>query len=698
MSEYFTKEFEDFLNSDDQIFLIASVDTSYRPHDKILEKRKVNDNVLLIYYSEKEKEIFSSFTLDPLIMIDAKSKKPLFVIDLYNARYNTKNGNKDMIFAENGIETISNELYKKIDIFKKTIEQGVLKKLEANADSFLSDEIRNNYKDDALQCLVDSTAPSFDFEYSFDDTYKNINRLCFDYSAFVEDTINEMYEKCKDRYIKYINISKEYEDLKLSVEKNDNGKFKNKILDIFNSRKYKNIKIDYVYPDGTESTLEYGKEMNRYGWEQIKRNIISQEKISNIPIFSIKSIRWSRSTLLKASDYNIEYDEKKKEDDFIKLNNVDNFRKERYDDEEFAKRIVIVSDYNFKNISIRLKSKKDFVLELKEKFDVAPERLWGEVGSNLKTDLDFVQKFLSKNFSSYEQREIINSTPLECFDDINFIKFFVNNNFDINILATKMEDKMLFSREFIELIGDNRINAIPDDIIKTHSLEELEKIYTEEAIARRFHELNYTVLPQDKITKYITKREFREEQLFVKDGMAPSIVEYYADDEYMLYQLTNGIRSHMGAKKFLDTIHIDPEINNDDIIPFCSYNAFFLKTLNKDNQLTFLESEIANIDNYVSHDSYSATFETDYNEIELRYRYGEAEFNIKNKDNPSQFSYDRGIPDNIWNSFLDFVEEKTGKRPIDIKGVLDAFDEYDRKLEEARRIEESKSTDDDIEI
>ena len=678
MKKYFTDKFEEFLKSNDSRMLLET--KAYKTdNNPFIEKRKINENCSIIYYSEGFDDELT-FSLEPTLLVNNEGEL-LFIIDSYNSRKYLEE-----IFNDDNVKDKIEENFRTKDrTFVETVKTRVETALNAQYSSYIdnSEEKKRDYAEKGLSYFTSNTKPTFSVEYSKTDNFEYVNNLLFNYDDFLESEIEKCIEKNKEKFTNYVNVKEAYDKIIENINKNDNGKFKTRVLEIFNTRKYKNLKIGFIYPNGEKQVKSYGKEMDRYGWEQVKRDIISKEKVSNIPIFAIKFIKWSRSTLLDANEYNIEYEKDKMQEDFIKLDNIEKFPEEFYDNEDFCRKIIKVNFCNFGLISDRLKNNKEFILSVAD--DVNRINTLKDISEDLKLDINFMNDFLPKEIGRYNYDKIVNEIPESGFEDINMINLLLSRGIGIDYFAHRIKESLIFSKEFIKILNGEKITRTPEDenIFRKHELSELEKVFDANVIRNKFHIVKYELLPQEKIIDYIVNEDFRDAILFIDNG-DHSMIEYFANDEYMLYQISRGIRSANTAKCFLEEIGIDIKYNNNDIIPFCSYNAYFFHFLDENNKRTFLESEIANIESYTVESECETVFHTDYSDLRYRERYYYYGSGLKITTKGSN-CYQEDISEYlnyVSDSLKDFVENETGNRPTNTEEIAKFLYNYEQEKKE----------------
>ena len=668
----FTQPFIDFLNSDNNEFVYKQSENT----DYCVYRKKVNDNLSILYNVEFDNNsLYSSRRIEPFCVINNKTNEILHIIDNYFLKYNFSK------YIDGSIETIAESVQNKVNNFEEEVRNAVLKKFESKKEDLLkeiTEEDAKYCKSEALKCVVDSTKPrNFVLSLNTSKKIEFIESLFFNYENLKNESIKHLYEKYKNEYKTYLGINKEFDKMMSDLETDDNEKFKSKILEIFNDKKYKNIKITYVHPNGDEETINYGKEMNGYGYDQIKRDILTQEKIDNIPIFAIKTIKWSRSTIFDSNNYDIDYEQSKKEKDFIKLDNIGHFPESFYKDPDFILSAVNVNEYNIKYITEDLKNDKSFCQNIA---NVASfKTVFPYFGDSIKKDVKFVMENFPKNISRYYKRDMLNILPSELFQDMEFIKFLKNQEYDLDMISEKMRAIDILGKEFREILGDEKLYSLPTDIF-LYDFEEIEKVFEKDTIAKNFHYVDYKKLSKETILEYVFNDNFNENKLYQND-LYQSIISYFAEDNDMLCELA---RKCKNPTKFLSELHINPTYDNDSVLMFCSYSPSFISLLNDENKDLFINSAIDDIQD-IYEDDRSIMFANDYFNIEMRNYYGGEIISINNKSGTiTKNVTDLKLMDTneLKKILFEKVEEKFGQKVNTLSEALETIRQSTEKLEE----------------
>ena len=678
----FTQPFIDFLNSDDKEIIYKQENNV----DYCVYKRKINDNISMLYDVEFDNtNLYRNQSLEPVCVVNNKTNEILHVLNSYFFNYELS---KTDLF-KGDINDVINQVKNKKNQFEEEVKKAVFDKFESEKDKLIEEltpEEIEECKSEVLDLLINSNEPK-DIRLSTDinNNIKFIESLFFNYENLKDRYIQKLYDDYKEDYKMYLGIKREYEKSMSNLETNDNEKFKSKVLEIFNSRKYKNIKIIYTHPNGDEELVEYGKEMDRYGFEQVKRDILAHEKINDIPILAIKSIKWSRSVLLNADDYNIDYKQSEKEKDFIKLDNIGHFPEHFYKDPDFIFEAIKTNEYNVKYLTENLKNDKEFCQKI---LDVAPFRMvYPSFGDDIKKDVDFVIKNFPKNISKYNRCDMLNLLPGELFADMKFIKFLKEQEFDLEFVSGKMREVDILSKEFKEVLGDYKLHNIYNSNILLYDFEQIEEVFSEDAIARNFNDVDYTTLPKETILKYVLNRNFSEDSLY-KNDVRQSILSYFAENNEMICEFARKI--YRNPVKFLSELHINPTYDNDSVLMFCSYSPLFICLLNKENKELFINSAIDDIEDIYIEDG-SIIFSNDYFNIEMRDYWNNARISINNKEGTiSKNITDLKLmeTDEFAKLLFEKIEEKFDKKVNTVSEALTVVEEATETHEKNEEIEE----------
>ena len=175
------------------------------------------------------------------------------------------------------------------------------------------------------------------------------------------------------------------------------------------------------------------------------------------------------------------------------------------------------------------------------------------------------------------------------------------------------------------------------------------------------------------------------------DNGALPLIDSYIDDDFMIFELSKTFNNAYYIPKFLTKLGIDKE--PEKVLPFCSYNPLFLNYVGKDERVTFVESEIANIESFEINNDERISFTTDFCIFEFT---GDTDYDASNSfenvcvtssnDNMKMCFYfrDSEVKNTAIENIKEYVKNLTGKEITTFRQMREALEEI-KKIDELER-------------
>lgn len=660
----FNEDFKNFIVSDNNILDLQFEDTNDY-NDPVTRNFRIlklpfSDELDVLYYGKKTGDV-TSFSMSPFCIVN---KDETFIYPVLES-YISSTDNIYKILSHILVDETPREFVDRKDKYTEEhtdFHASIKNKVFENVKSFferldkqytsntiVDEDIKNflsentdayekaiaNARERAIEKYADKWAPSEPTAYFVDaqkdKIYEYFRKTFEDKDAYFNETVDK-FTKSNTRpnssIIESFLIKKEYDLIVKESENNDRAKFKDAIIDIFNAPKRKTLKVIFEYPNGETNECVFSKNcFSTYSLSNIKRKIYSEDAINQIPIYAVKSIMWSRSKLLDAANFNLEYSEEDLRKDYIRLDNVSRFKAEDYKNIDFCKEIIERSFDNLSCVNKELFDNEDFIKFLFEKSD-DPMKIYSDLPDPVKEDPVLFKKF----FPEEKIKKIIEEEKALAFirlirpsiKNLDVFKYLIDLGIKPEFLFENIFDyKFYVDPKVLEIMDGKKLNFEPPysvigNLFDNCSLDQVEKILSKEMILKKFTYVNMSKESPLKVFDYIDvpgSQNMSRAVLWKNDSKDPSIVESFAYDQSLTFELSKIFVNSNELRKFLEQIGIDYNCSspdNEKIIPFCSYNQSFFDLLNTENKNTFLEAELDNIQSVRIDDESAIHFSTDY--------------------------------------------------------------------------------------
>ncbi len=672
----FSEKFKEFLKSDNLMYKFEAKEGT----KQFAQKLEASENINIIYLYNID-NILKRVEMMPSFLVDKKGNL-LSVNNIYACEDFQKDGSLSNMYEE------SKKINESFREFEREIEKAVEKKLKEMESDFLKDYDKNEYREKALDCIVSRNKPYYNIYFSYDNhELFFLDNFYFNKKDFFEKTVEKVVEKEKAAYRNCFLTKHELEEIEKENLEDDNKKFKNELIKILDSDKHKTLKIYYTYPNNDKGFLEFKKDESSYRITQYKRDILSNNKLLNVPVFAIDTIKWSRSTLLEKKNFNVSVKNSDILNTFMELDEVEHFPSEYYKDKGFIKKIVEKTDNNLSLADESLMKDKKFCEDILEVLN-DPRVGLKYFDKSITSDRSFFEKVFEK-VNENRRRYILDYIPKEVLEDYDFIKFLKSKDVSMTDIANYISESFLFTKQFEQILGDEKLNSINVEYLPKYNIDFLTKFISEKFICKNFRHIDFAKETPDKIAEFIDKGA--SVNIFENKISGVSLLDYFKDNEYMTYELSKTINSNYDLTPFLRSIGINAETDNDSILPFCSYNPIFMNMLNKSNLMNFVENEIASIDSFDLEEEATITFKTDFCKITLEKEYystafGRLEFNT-NDERSRKYIADRDTREKAYEYIKNFVKELTGTSVTDFKEMREALVEFKEKQKEKEEID-----------
>lgn len=601
-----SENFVDFVRSSDTSTTIETTKYSSKVKAVISKKPLKNENFQAIYlaYLPSDSEPFDDITYKYLATVDTKTLEILHASTeaYYNSNVKFFEGSYDDIRKKTDTGyMIRKEIDKKVKEMLETMQEELLSKV--NFSQF-KEQIMSEYKNPGT--YEEPTAFSSSLKINFD--------VLSDYYSNPEEYVKQMAKEfCTEdvikKYTEYIAIQKGYRDYIESLTHDDYAKIKDDILKIMQNNKYKNVKINFKYPDGYEDTKTYSKD--EYGHHNVKNHVMDKNMIQNIPINAITSIQWGRSTLYKRTeeiDKKINYTEEQQIEDFIKLKYLYHMPSRIYADKEYLDLLFeehgkgvlplmdkkLFNDFNFM---------KDFV-ERHEK--QIPNFLSYLKGSEILKDKKFLfylidkYKENSRYFTSSSLKRIFDIAPPIMFTDKEFLlKVLPMAAIDEIDYLKKIDKYMLNDPDIINIFKTQHINLnsnYKEAFALFNTPETLLSVFDKKTLQENLSQIDEYILSNDKALL-----------MTLLDDMSPShsralfnnesnyYLTAYLEDKEVINRIAKIISGQYSLKKFAALLCLSSEVDQERIFEFASENIEFLELLKPEDVKTYFEGEVLEI-------------------------------------------------------------------------------------------------------
>lgn len=672
----FSEKFKEFLKSDNLMYKFEAKEGT----KQFAQKLEASENINIIYLYNID-NVLKRVEMMPSFLVD-KEGNLLSVNNIYACEDFQKDGSFSNMYEE------SKKINESFREFEREIERAVEEKLKEMESDFLKDYDKNEYREKALNSIVSGNKPYYNIYFSYDNhELFFLDNFYFNRKDFFEKTVEKVVEKEKEEYKKCFLTKHELAEIERENLEDDNKKFKNELVKILDSDKHKTLKIYYTYPNNDKGFLEFKKDDNSYRIAQYKRDILSNDKLLNVPVFSIDSIKWSRSTLLEKKNFNITVKNSDILNTFAELDEVEHFPAEYYKDKGFIKKIVEKNDSNLSLADESLMKDKKFCEDIVEVLNDARVGL-KYFDKEITSERTFFEKVFEK-INENRRRYMLDYIPKEVLEDYDFVKFLKSKNISITDIADHVSESFIFTKQFEEILNGEKLTSINLNYLPKYRIDFLTKFISEKFICKYFDNIDFSKESADKIAEYIDKGA--NLNIFENKISGISLFDYFKDDEYMTYELSKTISSSYGITPFLRSLGINTDTNNDSILPFCSYNTLFMNMLNKDNLTNFVENEIASIDSFEVDEDSSIVFKTDFCKIILEKEYystsfGRLEFNSNDTRN-RKYNVDRDTREKAYGYLKNYVKELTGVTVNDFKDMREALVDFKEKQKEKEEID-----------
>ena len=674
----FLEKFLNFLKSDNLIYKITTEDDE----KKFAQKIEATENVNVVYLYTVD-NVLKRIEMTPSILVDKQgnllSIKNTYACDDF----------KSYLFNEDIYEA-SRLITSKIKDFENEIINEVKVKLASKELDFLKDYDTDYYRKEAINCKINNSYPHFDvyFEYENKDIFF-VDKYYFDRKTLLEDTVANLVEKNEPRYKNYFLTKFEIERMEKENEEDENKKFLNTLVGLLDNPKHKTLKISFKHPDGTIDNREIQK-LNNYSISRFKRDILSNYILENIPVFAIETVKWSRSTLLDRKKFGLKIDNSKLLNTFVECDAVEHFPKEYYKDQGFIKKIVDKHDRNIKYADESLLADKKFCNDLINIL-CCKRTILNYIDKSLAHDQDFIGNFLD-SLSDNEKIYTLGSFRKEVLEDYDFVKFLNSKGIPFTKIANYVSNAFIINKKFEEILNGEKLDTVSDSkIVEDNRLSILEKFYTKEALKRYSDYIDFSKESADKLCEYINMGAYID--VLEADNGALPLINSYIDDDFMIFELSKTFNNAYYIPKFLAKLGIDKDKEPEKVLPFCSYNPLFLNYVRKDEHITFIESEIANIESFKINNDEEISFTTDFCTFEFK---GYSDINdsssfvnvgvTSSNDNIKSYFYfrDSEVRNTAIENIKEYVKKLTGKEVTTFSQMREALEKIE-KINELER-------------
>ena len=662
------EEYLDFFKSDDEeVSYKVKKYNKEKLYDFTLKKVPLkNPNLCAVYYIQKDSQDnpFSKIIQSYLCTFD---KNTLDILHMSSDTYDCL----DTVLEKSDYREVD-KLTGLSHQIKYEINELLLTILKNNTESYLKSIDFKEYENKIIEMYKNKTTePLPDDMINFKLDFDKISDYFSDKKAFLYKQAKlNLTEENINKFKRYLALTIGYEQYVNRIENSDIGKIKKILLELMNNEKYKTLKINYTYPDGKSATCEYSKK--DYGFYSIKSKIFDCEKIEDIPIRAITSIKWGRSTLYQRDEVvseKFDYPLEQQIDEFMDLNHITHYPDFVYKDKEYIEKLYDKCGPSIlEHIDKGILSDSVYMTDFINRHEKNARYILANMkGSSLLSNKLFMQFIFSKLLNEDNQYNlktsisvILNKIDPILLEDLEIAKelFRKNPSYD-TAFFNKFDISIINSPEIMNIISKGSFDkSSPAHLFFKYfdTPEKLLKVFSKEQLQSNICYIDEKLLTSDKALVMTLLDDMEPSKALFKNNNY--FIDSYANDEIVMEKIIKIVSGQYDVQRVAALLKLNPECDKEKVYEISLDNIEFINILKNEDKKVYFVGEAYEAKNIL---------EIDGENVEIQSAYGIFGLTVRSYSTSVTFSDFNGhkvslsseIQNEVLNIILDNLKEIT---------------------------------------